>query len=108
MGEQYNALSPSEVSSMLSSGGVGLSFGFAYYSSPFWFGWYPYYPYYPRRYPDIVNYAFVFGSVEPNFTLRGFIYFQKLREGVKKVRLRINYKVGDNIKSIDFPFEVKK
>ncbi|QWK20669.1 MAG: hypothetical protein KNN13_04960 [Hydrogenobacter thermophilus] len=105
-GNQYNALSPGEVSSMLSYS-VGFSLGMAYYSSPYWFGWYPYYPYYPPTYPDILNYAFVYGTVEPKAILKGFLYFQKLPKEIKNVTLKITYRVNGETKSVSFPFQVE-
>lgn len=103
-GNQYNALMPGDVSSMLSYS-MGFSFGVAYYSYPYWLGWYPYYPYYPPTYPDILNYSFVYGTVQPGSVLKGFVYFQKLPKELKKVTLKVNYRIDGQTKSISFPFE---
>ncbi|MEZ0361394.1 MAG: hypothetical protein ABWK04_05810 [Hydrogenobacter sp.] len=103
-GNQYNALTPGDVSSMLSYS-AGFSFGVAYYSYPYWLGWYPYYPYYPPTYPDILNYSFVYGTVQPGSVLKGFVYFQKLPKELKKVTLKVNYHIDGQTKSISFPFE---
>jgi hypothetical protein len=104
---QYNPIPPSDITSMLTTS-IGLSFGISYYSSPYWFGYYPYYPYYPPSYPDIVNNAFLFGSVEPGAILKGFVYFQKPPNYQKRVILRVEYRIDNETKKVSFPFEVQK
>lgn len=107
-GNQYNALSPSDVVSAVAAWpDVSFSIGMAYYSSPFWFGWYPYYPYpTARSYPDIANYAFIYGSIEPGAVLKGFVYFQKVPKDVKSLSLKIVYHMAGERKAVSFPFDV--
>ncbi|MGC8852682.1 MAG: hypothetical protein ACP5P0_03645 [Hydrogenobacter sp.] len=104
---QYNPIPPGDVSSML-GGNVRFSFGIAYYSYPYWFGYYPYYPYYPPTYPDIVNNAFLFGTLEPGAILKGFVYFQKPTNYQKRVILRVEYRIDNETKKVSFPFEVQR
>ncbi len=91
-GNQYNPLPPGDVLNMLrKSYGLGFGFSIGYWNYPFGLWWSPYYAYPPSEdvYPDIVNKAFVFGEIQPNATLSGFVYFQKLPEDVKEVALSI-------------------
>jgi hypothetical protein len=62
----------------------------------------------PPSYPDIVNNAFLFGSVEPGAILKGFVYFQKPPNYQKRVILRVEYRIDNETKKVSFPFEVQK
>ena len=91
-GNQYNPISPSDVHSMLQRK-YGLSFGFGlgYYSYPWHVWWHPYYAFPPSRevYPDVLNYAFNFGTVQPRARLRGFVYFPLLPSDVSTASLYV-------------------
>ncbi len=79
-GNQINPLEPRDVMALVQrSYGSGISLGFGYYSYPFGVWWHPYYYFPPSTevYPDIINYAFTFGTIESQAVLKGFVYFPK-------------------------------
>lgn len=98
---QYNPIPPSYIISTLNT---SVRFSFGIHSPPYWFGYYSYYP--PSS--DIVNNAFLFGTVDPGAILKGFVYFQKPANYQKRVILRVEYRIDNETKRVSFPFEVQK
>ena len=108
-GNQYNALGPKEVAEVVRGGsGVGISVGFAYGTPTWGLGWFAGGPSYYEDTEDIINRAFIPGRILPRATLRGFVYFRKIPDEVRRIALRIGYRIGERRREVVFKFEVRR
>ncbi len=108
-GNQYNALEPKDVAEAVRGGsGVGVSVGFAYGAPTWGLSWLAGGPSYYEDTEDIINRAFIPGRVSPGATLRGFVYFQKIPDEVRRITLRVGYRIGGRREEVAFKFKVRK
>ncbi len=132
---QYGPINPNTVADVVSASdfnyapaypNVSVGFGYGGWGGPWGGGWgyyrpfyrpYAYAPfwYYPPPvyyYPvpvstkDIVTGALMPGTVYPNASIEGFIYFKELPETVSRVTLDVGYvnSVDNGFRSLSFPF----
>jgi len=108
-GNQYNALEPKEVAEAVRGGsGVGVSLGFAYGTPGWGLGWVAGGPAYYDSAEDVINKAFIAGRILPGAKLKGFVYFQKIPDEVRRITMRIGYRIGERRKEVVFKFRVRK
>ncbi|HML95419.1 MAG TPA: hypothetical protein PKC29_08340 [Thermodesulfobacteriota bacterium] len=132
---QYGPINPNTVADVLSTSdfnyvaypSVSVGFGYGGWGGPWGGGWgyyrpfyRPYYAYAPFWYypppvyyypvpvstKDVVTGALMPGTVYPNASIEGFIYFKELPETVSRVTLDVGYVNSSNdvFRSLSFPF----
>jgi hypothetical protein len=105
-GNQYNALDPKEAAEVVrGSSRIGVSFGFAVGTPSYGLGWLAGAPY-TTDVEDVINKAFIPGTLLPGAKLKGFLYFQRLPDEVNRTTLRVGYKIGGQLRVAEFHFKV--
>lgn len=117
---QYTALPPAEVERILRAAGAGEGVLTAAAEpvaapilrrrfvrdpvrDPWWWGppswdpwwWYPPYSYPPPRLDDVYLEALPVGTVQAGAWTQGFVYFPRLRPGVRRLALEFHHRLGD-------------